>query len=287
MVINPPVVGATILLAEDEPEVRAAIERMLKQGGYQVIAAGDGAQALALAGAHRGPIDLLISDVVMPRLGGAALARQLSAERPGLRVLFVSGYSWEGDLPIGETQGTIDFLQKPVDLESIHEEGRGAGRGHPVRRGPRSRRPRTVRPEINGSSGRSQEGDMRSMTVAFGFALALVACRSSDYVTDKYYQDAAVPGAGGATGGRGGTGGSRTGGAGGDGVSTGGTGGATATGGAAGSAGGAAGSGGRGGQRGRRGQRRGGRQRRRRRGARAAAGPGAAAHRSTWRRLST
>jgi signal transduction histidine kinase/CheY-like chemotaxis protein len=117
VVINPPVVGATILLAEDEPEVRAAIERMLKQGGYQVIAAGDGAQALALAHAHRGPIDLLISDVVMPRLGGAALARQLSAERPGLRVLFVSGYSWEGDLPVGDSQGTIDFLQKPVDLD--------------------------------------------------------------------------------------------------------------------------------------------------------------------------
>jgi signal transduction histidine kinase/CheY-like chemotaxis protein len=117
VVINPPVVGATILLAEDEPEVRAAIERMLKQGGYQVLAAADGAQALALAGAHRGPIDLLITDVVMPRLGGAALARQLCAERPGMRVLFVSGYSWEGDLPVGETQGTIDFLQKPVDLD--------------------------------------------------------------------------------------------------------------------------------------------------------------------------
>jgi signal transduction histidine kinase/ActR/RegA family two-component response regulator len=117
IVVNHPVVGATIMLAEDEPEVRAAIERMLRQGGYQVIAAADGAQALALAGAYRGTIDLLISDVVMPKLGGAALARQLSAERPGLRVLFVSGYSWEGDLPTGDTQGTIDFMQKPVDLD--------------------------------------------------------------------------------------------------------------------------------------------------------------------------
>ena len=117
VVANPPVVGATILLAEDEPEVRSAIERMLKQGGYNVISAADGAQALALAAAYRGHIDLLISDVVMPRLGGAALARQLSVERPTLRVLFLSGYSWEGDLPTGDTQGTIDFLQKPVDLD--------------------------------------------------------------------------------------------------------------------------------------------------------------------------
>jgi DNA-binding response OmpR family regulator len=90
---------------------------MLKQGGYHVISAADGTQALALAAAYRGHIDLLISDVVMPRLGGAALARQLSVERPTLRVLFLSGYSWEGDLPTGDTQGTIDFLQKPVDLD--------------------------------------------------------------------------------------------------------------------------------------------------------------------------
>ena len=98
--------------------------------------------------AHRGHIDLLISDVVMPKLGGAALARQLSAERPGLRVLFVSGYSWEGDLPTGDHAGHDRFPAEAGRSRSIHEEGRGAGRGHPVRRGAGSARPRTARPEV-------------------------------------------------------------------------------------------------------------------------------------------
>jgi hypothetical protein len=81
---------------------------------------------------------------------------------------------------------------------------------------------------------------MRSLAVAFGFAIALVACRDSEYVTDKYYQDADIPGAGGASGGRGGAGGSRTGGSGGS--TSGGAGGSSTTGGSAGSTGGAGGS---------------------------------------------
>ena len=183
---------------------------MLKQGGYHVISAADGAQALALAAAYRGHIDLLISDVVMPKLGGAALARQLSVERPTLRVLFLSGYSWEGDLTHRRHAGHDRFPAEAGRSRSIHEEGRGAGRRYPVRRGARSPRPRTVRPEV--AEVDVQEGLMRSLAVAFGFAIALVACRNSEYVTDKYYQDADVPGAGGRSGGRGGAGGSRTGG---------------------------------------------------------------------------
>jgi CheY-like chemotaxis protein len=117
VIIDAPIVGATLLLAEDEPDVRAAIERMLRQGGYQVLSAPDGVQALALARSYRGPISVLITDVVMPNMGGAALARQLLAERPTVRVLFMSGYSWEGELPANHPDQPSDFLQKPLDLD--------------------------------------------------------------------------------------------------------------------------------------------------------------------------
>ena len=70
--------------------MRAATERLLRLGGYQVLSAGDGVEALARARAHAGPIHLLVTDVVMANMGGVELARQLRAERPGLRVLYIS-----------------------------------------------------------------------------------------------------------------------------------------------------------------------------------------------------
>jgi CheY-like chemotaxis protein len=119
VIVEPPLLGATVLLAEDEPEVRAAVERMLRFEGHQVLAASDGEQALALARAHRGPIDLLVTDVVMPNLGGAPLARALMAERPTLRVLFLSGYSWAEDVPQSDPGQGIDYLPKPFDQAEL------------------------------------------------------------------------------------------------------------------------------------------------------------------------
>src|SRR6185436_8871206 len=86
-----PPIGATILVAEDEPDVRAVIGRLLRLAGYDVLTAADGKQALARAREYKGPIDLLITDVVMGELGGVDLARELGAERPRLRVLFITG----------------------------------------------------------------------------------------------------------------------------------------------------------------------------------------------------
>jgi signal transduction histidine kinase/ActR/RegA family two-component response regulator len=114
-----PTMDATVLLAEDEPEVRAVAERLLRLGGYQVLSAGDGAEALARARAHPGRIDLLVTDVVMANLGGVELAQRLQKERPGVRVLYISGYSWDQRLPPSDPARGIDYLEKPLTFDSL------------------------------------------------------------------------------------------------------------------------------------------------------------------------
>ena len=112
---EPAAVGGheTVLLVEDEPPVRAVGRKVLERHGYRVIEAGDGEEALRVAAGHEGGIDLLVSDMVLPRLGGLDLARRLSKEIGGLRVLLVSGYTDElpaegvADLPM------MAFLAKP------------------------------------------------------------------------------------------------------------------------------------------------------------------------------
>jgi PAS domain S-box-containing protein len=83
----------TVLVAEDEDGVRALVSQVLRQCGYRVLLAGDGPQALALNAAEGGPIDLVVSDVVMPEMSGPVLVGQLLANRPGMKVLYVSGYT--------------------------------------------------------------------------------------------------------------------------------------------------------------------------------------------------
>ncbi|MBL0274673.1 MAG: response regulator [Anaeromyxobacter sp.] len=88
----PPLRPLTILVAEDEPGVRRLVEGYLREAGHAVLAAPDGAAALALADAHAGAIDLLLSDVVMPGMNGRQLHEALHLRRPAVRVLFMSGY---------------------------------------------------------------------------------------------------------------------------------------------------------------------------------------------------
>lgn len=111
--------AATILFAEDEAVVRELATEFLTRAGLTVLAAVDGQDALDLAARHRGPIDLLVSDVVMPRLGGRELAARLQAEQPALPVLFISGYTDDaGDLC--RTAGAArSFLQKPFTPEVL------------------------------------------------------------------------------------------------------------------------------------------------------------------------
>jgi signal transduction histidine kinase/DNA-binding response OmpR family regulator len=103
----------TVLLVEDEVGLRALGRRILQRLGYTVLEAGDGRAALRLAQRHRGPIDLLLTDVILPQMTGVELARQLSALRPGMRLLFVSGYPGDalGRHGVAEAGGRV--LSKP------------------------------------------------------------------------------------------------------------------------------------------------------------------------------
>ncbi len=103
----------TVLLVEDEEGVRVLSRHILHGCGYTVLEACDGADALRVAGQHPGPIDLLITDVVMPRMGGSELAGQLAARHAGMRVLFLSGYTDDAVVRHGILENQVQFLQKP------------------------------------------------------------------------------------------------------------------------------------------------------------------------------
>jgi len=103
----------TLLLAEDEQGLRRVLERILVGAGYRVIVAEDGTAALAASRAHEGHIDLLVSDVVMPNLGGLELASTLLRERPTLRVLMMSGYPQHAGQGTAVSLADTSFLAKP------------------------------------------------------------------------------------------------------------------------------------------------------------------------------
>jgi signal transduction histidine kinase/CheY-like chemotaxis protein len=104
----------TILLAEDDPDLRTLMARVLSAQGYRVLQATDGVDALRVAEQHHGSLDLLTTDMVMPAMGGYDLAHELSARRPGVKVLFMSGYT-DDAFGRGKLQPSDAFLQKPVD----------------------------------------------------------------------------------------------------------------------------------------------------------------------------
>jgi CheY-like chemotaxis protein len=109
----------TVLLAEDEPAVRRSTREFLSLNGYIVLEAKNGTDALAIAREYKGQIDLMITDVVMPQMGGAKLAGELAAERPDMKVLFVSGYAETTVQRHGKIEVTTRFLQKPFSLRTL------------------------------------------------------------------------------------------------------------------------------------------------------------------------
>jgi signal transduction histidine kinase/ActR/RegA family two-component response regulator len=115
-------VRGTILLAEDDPDVRHVIERVLREAGHEVLAAGGGHEALSRSRTHRGPIHLLVSDVVMPDINGAELAKQLLIERPDVRVLFVSGFVPEGNLLPALPGQVVEYIAKPVTSDRLQRK---------------------------------------------------------------------------------------------------------------------------------------------------------------------
>lgn len=103
----------TILVVEDEDGVRKLVIEVLQRAGYSTLEARDGALALKVAADHAGTIDLLVTDVVLPKMGGSAVARELQKQRPSLRVLFMSGYTENAVVHHGVLDEGIEYLQKP------------------------------------------------------------------------------------------------------------------------------------------------------------------------------
>jgi len=103
----------TILLVEDEGAVRGLVAEVLRRRGYQVIEAGDGDEAIEASDRHAGTIHLLVTDLVMPGMNGRELARFMEHARPGIRLLFVSGYSDDRVEPRAGRTDSGAFLQKP------------------------------------------------------------------------------------------------------------------------------------------------------------------------------
>jgi two-component system, cell cycle sensor histidine kinase and response regulator CckA len=113
-----PAPPATVLIVEDEDEVRAFARDVLEMGGYAVLEAPSAARALEIGEAHTVAIDLLVTDVLMPGMTGPELARRLRARRPALRVLCMSGYPESTDRPAGEATWNA-WLQKPFNPDGL------------------------------------------------------------------------------------------------------------------------------------------------------------------------
>jgi len=115
----PPRGTETILLVEDADSLRLLVRELLEEAGYTVLEAGAPDKALSLAETTPGPIDLLLTDMVMPRMSGKDLATRVAAVKPAARVVFMSGYS---DQALGD-QGTLEpgthFLQKPFTMDAL------------------------------------------------------------------------------------------------------------------------------------------------------------------------
>ncbi len=111
--------GETVLVVEDEPDIRALACEMLEGHGYRTLAAASGEEALGLAVRHPGTIDLLLTDVVMPGLSGPALAERFAVVRPHARVLYMSGYAGDDLVRRGVAQESPHVLTKPFSAEAL------------------------------------------------------------------------------------------------------------------------------------------------------------------------
>jgi len=122
----------TILVVEDETGVRELASEFLKTGGYTVLVASDGVAALKLNMEHAGPIHLLLTDMVMPRMNGKELAQKVSETRPKIQVVFMTGYAEFPEKNGGKTSPSERILQKPFSRATLLEMVRQAVGAAPI-----------------------------------------------------------------------------------------------------------------------------------------------------------
>ena len=111
--------GETVVVAEDEDGLRTLLGRMLAGSGYQVVAARNGVEALEAARSRGGRVDLLLADLVMPRMNGAELAQELARLQPGLKVLFMTGHTDDAQVKDRLVDGDIELIHKPFSGEAL------------------------------------------------------------------------------------------------------------------------------------------------------------------------
>ena len=109
----------TLLVVEDEPANLKITRTTLQRLGYSVIEAASAKEALALAARHEGPLHLLLTDVIMPEMNGLDLYKRIAASRPGIKVVFMSGYSAEFLPSTDDGKGDVSFLQKPFSMQEL------------------------------------------------------------------------------------------------------------------------------------------------------------------------
>lgn len=114
-----PVGSETVLVVEDEPEVRELLMIWLKETGYDVIEAAHGYEAIEMSQAYEGKINLLITDVVMPQMNGVEVAEELTRHRPDMKVLFISGFNEERIMQHGVAEADVHLLMKPIYRDSL------------------------------------------------------------------------------------------------------------------------------------------------------------------------
>jgi DNA-binding NtrC family response regulator len=116
--------GRVVLIVDDEPDILHVLRTALGRAGYLAKTATGAADAIRESRSLNGEIDLLLTDVVMPEMDGIELARQLASERPGLRVLLMSGYS--------HVKSTLPMLRKPFQIDELLERIANAIEGSPA-----------------------------------------------------------------------------------------------------------------------------------------------------------
>jgi two-component system cell cycle sensor histidine kinase/response regulator CckA len=127
-----------VLIAEDEEFVRKIVVALVVREGYQTLVASDGRQALEMSRSHAGEIGLLLTDVNMPNMDGISLCREVIRERPGIRILLMSGH---GSDPLHGAGKRLQFLRKPFKADTVRRKIQEAIDGPPAEAGDFPERP--------------------------------------------------------------------------------------------------------------------------------------------------